>query len=120
MLNDFYTLYGFESANSTLHCTITYNPEHRIFEGHFPGNPIVPGVCTMQMIGEMLHRALSIPVILKEASSIKYLQLITPDMQPLVSITWTLREEVYNVSATLKDGAQPLFKMNGSFVPNVR
>ena len=111
-----YVISAYQASEAELSCEISYNEQHAIFEGHFPGNPIVPGVCTMQMIGAMLHKALKLPVMLKGASSIKYLQLIIPGMQPTASITWTLAEGVYNVSATLREGAQLLFKMSGSFV----
>lgn len=36
---------------------ITFNAAHAIFEGHFPGQPVVPGVCMMQLVQEQLQAA---------------------------------------------------------------
>ena len=29
---------------------IELNPGHVLYQGHFPGQPVVPGVCTLQII----------------------------------------------------------------------
>ena len=34
---------------------IKLHPEHVIYDAHFPGQPITPGVCLVQMIGEILQ-----------------------------------------------------------------
>ena len=31
---------------------IELNPGHVLYQGHFPGQPVVPGVCTLQIIKE--------------------------------------------------------------------
>ena len=33
---------------------IRLNPDHEIYRAHFPGNPITPGVCIVQIISEVL------------------------------------------------------------------
>ena len=33
---------------------VRLNGGHEIYKAHFPGNPITPGVCIVQMIGELL------------------------------------------------------------------
>ena len=44
-------------------CSIDFDPAFRGFEGHFPGNPIVPGVCLIEagrvFAEEVLKRALT-------------------------------------------------------------
>ena len=50
MLKDFYTLNTLQQiAANTYLCTLTLNAEHPIFKGHFPNNPVTPGVCMMQI-----------------------------------------------------------------------
>lgn len=37
---------------------IELNPGHVLYQGHFPGQPVVPGVCTLQIIKESAeHRS---------------------------------------------------------------
>ena len=51
MLKDFYTLNTLQQiAANTYLCTLTLNAEHPIFKGHFPNNPVTPGVCMMQIV----------------------------------------------------------------------
>ena len=46
---------------------IRLNPDHEIYRAHFPGNPITPGVCIVQIISEVLgvqqHRQLALDSI---------------------------------------------------------
>ena len=34
------------------------HPEHEIYQAHFPGNPITPGVCQVQIVAELAGRQL--------------------------------------------------------------
>lgn len=36
---------------------IELNPGHVLYQGHFPGQPVVPGVCTLQMIKKVPNRS---------------------------------------------------------------
>ena len=38
---------------------IELNPGHMLYQGHFPGQPVVPGVCTLQMIKESAEQIVS-------------------------------------------------------------
>ena len=62
---------GFEAV---LRC----NPEHLIYQAHFPGNPITPGACLLQTAGELLQRKLGRPLYLKASKNIKYLNVLVP------------------------------------------
>jgi 3-hydroxyacyl-[acyl-carrier-protein] dehydratase len=39
-------------------CTLHIAPDHPAFEGHFPGNPVLPGVA---LLAEVLELALTLP-----------------------------------------------------------
>jgi 3-hydroxymyristoyl/3-hydroxydecanoyl-(acyl carrier protein) dehydratase len=55
LLNSFYTLEAApETTPTRVQATIRLNPDHAIFAGHFPGQPVVPGVCMLQIIKELL------------------------------------------------------------------
>lgn len=36
---------------------IELNPGHVLYQGHFPGQPVVPGVCTLQIIKKVPNRS---------------------------------------------------------------
>lgn len=55
------------------------NPEHFIYKAHFPGEPITPGVCIMQIAVELFQLALKTPVALTCVKNIKFLRIISPN-----------------------------------------
>jgi 3-hydroxyacyl-[acyl-carrier-protein] dehydratase len=65
---------------------IVINPRHEIFMGHFPGNPVLPGACTLQIIKELAEEATGKNLLLSEAQSIKYLSFINPELSRILDI----------------------------------
>jgi 3-hydroxyacyl-[acyl-carrier-protein] dehydratase len=115
MHNELYAIHDWQQEAASIACTVTYDPAHPIFSGHFPGQPVVPGVCTMDMIKDMLQTALGQPLLLRSTGQVKFLRLILPDVKPDVAISWQANEQGYNVTASLKAANEFLFKMNAVF-----
>lgn len=87
LLKDFYTIQSFETADNQKYLAIIMlNKDHEVFKGHFPGNPVTPGVCMMQIIKELTQRALQAPLTMKSASNIKFMALINPEVNPLLRL----------------------------------
>ena len=85
--NSFYTLEGSpETTATSVQATIRLHPEHSIFAGHFPGQPVVPGVCMLQIIKELLEYMAQQPIQLVKASNIKFLTVLTPAAHEIVSV----------------------------------
>ena len=55
LLGNFFTIINKEITDNSATLLISINAAHPIFEGHFPGQPVVPGVCMIQMIKEMME-----------------------------------------------------------------
>jgi len=70
--------------------SVTLEPEHPVYAGHFQGNPVVPGVCSLQMITECTGKALDYPVVMIQAQVVKFLKIIRPTFD---------RELVINIQA---------------------
>lgn len=78
ILNDFYQIENKSEVDNISIFDITLNPKHKIFEGHFPDQPIVPGVCTLQIIKECVESILNSETIIQSISSCKYLKAVNP------------------------------------------
>lgn len=89
LLGDFFTIDTLENGNATLRL----NPAHRIFDGHFPGQPVVPGVCMMQMMKEILETMLGQETRLISAASAKFLAMIDPRQTPVVQAELAIRTD---------------------------
>lgn len=53
-------------------------PQHPIYEGHFPQQAVVPGVCTLTIIKECLGKALQREVRFSAIKECKYLSALLP------------------------------------------
>lgn len=81
LLKDFYTVENIEKiSDEKYNATVFLNKEHAIFKGHFPGNPVTPGVCMMQIIKELSQEILGSSLILKSSSNVKFMALINPEV----------------------------------------
>jgi 3-hydroxyacyl-[acyl-carrier-protein] dehydratase len=84
LLNDLYTIQSISGMEKTIQATVLLHAEHAIFKGHFPGQPILPGVCMLEMISEITGSHLKQSFRIKAAPLIKYLNMIDPKKDPLI------------------------------------
>jgi 3-hydroxyacyl-[acyl-carrier-protein] dehydratase len=99
LLKDFYTLKKVDKINdSDYEAFIHLNKDHDIFKGHFPGNPVTPGVCMVQILKEITSQILEKKLVMKSSSNIKFMALInpekTPDLKLSISINTDNDEEI--------------------------
>jgi 3-hydroxyacyl-[acyl-carrier-protein] dehydratase len=76
--NNFFTFTQPMIDGALLKTIIGLNPSHDIFKGHFPGQPVVPGVCMMQMVKEVLESYADKKLRLVKADNVKFLSFIDP------------------------------------------
>jgi len=115
LMNDFYRIEYIQREPNSVSCRIVFNDQHDIFKGHFPSQPVVPGVCMMQMVKELLEAQTDRNLWLRNAGQVKFLQLITPDIQPMINISWQEDANGFNVNANFQNDTAYLFKLSGSF-----
>ncbi|MFV0194730.1 3-hydroxyacyl-ACP dehydratase [Empedobacter falsenii] len=65
---------------------IELNPNHEVFEGHFPNNPITPGVCMMQIIKEITEGFVAKNLFLSKVSNVKFMATINPFVNPILEL----------------------------------
>jgi 3-hydroxyacyl-[acyl-carrier-protein] dehydratase len=83
LLKDFYTITSLENtADSKYRVLILINEKHEVFKGHFPGNPIMPGVCMMQIIKELTEQITESRLFMQSLSNVKFMALINPFQTP--------------------------------------
>ena len=83
LLKDFYKVVSLENTAENKHLVlIQVNAEHEVFKGHFPGNPIMPGVCMMQIIKELTEQISGSSLFMQSLSNVKFMALINPFNTP--------------------------------------
>ena len=116
LMNDFYTCHEMQQGDNEITCRLVFNADHSIFKGHFPGQPVVPGVCMMEIVKELLQYKINKPLRLGKADNVKFLQLIVPGIEPGIKITWKENENGYSVNAIFKTETASHFKLSGQYV----
>ncbi|MBF4515255.1 3-hydroxyacyl-ACP dehydratase [Flavobacterium sp. ANB] len=83
VLKDFYKILSEEKINDTKYIiTILVNEKHDVFKGHFPGNPIMPGVCMIQIIKELSEKITGATLMIQTLTNVKFMALINPEATP--------------------------------------
>jgi len=49
------------------------------FSGHFPDNPILPGIAQLSVVLDMIQQAATTKISIKEFKRVKFKQIIKPD-----------------------------------------
>lgn len=65
------------------------NAEHLIYKAHFPGNPITPGVCLIQIITELLQIRLQEKLALSKIVNLKFVAPISPINYPTICVSFS-------------------------------
>ena len=94
--------------------------DHPIFQGHFPGRPVTPGMAMVQLTQQLLSEGLSQEVHLRTARAIKFLSPLEPttgaELDVLLRITGE-DDGGYNCDISGACGGRAVFSLKGSFAP---
>ena len=93
LIEGLYTVENFKQEDQTVQATVKLNAAHEVFKGHFPGNPVMPGVCMIQIIKELTEQATEKKLFLSVASNIKFMAIINPEKNDVIELTLTIAED---------------------------
>ena len=81
------------------------NGECEVFQAHFPGQPITPGVCILQMVTELLEDCTGRQLAVTRVKNAKFLTVLTPVVASInVSLTNVGEDDgVYSAQSVLSD-----------------
>ena len=116
LLNDFFFILQQEITSNSIKSKISFNKDHKILKGHFPGMPVVPGVCMVQIILEVMEKLTLKSLRLVEADSIKFLTVMVPGEYNEIElmINYTSLQERIRLTASIFSGTTVFFKLNGT------
>ena len=103
LIKDFYKIDQLSSTETDLKASIVLNHDHEVYKGHFPSQPVVPGVIQLQIVKELLEKQLNQKLFMGSIAQVKYLIPITP-----------LEFTELNISVAIKSDESNTFKTNVS------
>ena len=115
-LSNLYTITALEQSENQIAGTLQIDAAHPVFEGHFPGSPVLPGVVQLEMVKTVLSKAFEKPFALKEMSTCKFLEVLNPAETPELTIHIQYKGgALLDVNASGKHGEKNYFKARASF-----
>lgn len=118
LLNSFFFIDNIEYSDEIVSASLRLEKNHPIFHGHFPNLPVVPGVCMMQMIKEIMESLEGKRLLIDDAPNIKFLSVLNPNengaVSSSISIDERLGENLMRISATINNGPLIFFKMKAT------
>ncbi|MDA3952851.1 MAG: 3-hydroxylacyl-ACP dehydratase [Bacteroidales bacterium] len=120
LLKDFYTIVELDSSDKeNIKAIIDLNKKHEIYGGHFPGNPIVPGVCLTQLIKEVIENVENKALQLSYASNIKFMAVVNPEINTRLQIDLKMKydteQNLIKVNSVTHFNDQVFYKFSGNF-----
>jgi 3-hydroxymyristoyl/3-hydroxydecanoyl-(acyl carrier protein) dehydratase len=84
--NPFYTVTERQLAGTEWRCRVSLNAAHPLYCAHFPGHPVTPGACIMQMAKDIACLCYARPFFMGEVRNVKFLKVIDPTEQTEISV----------------------------------
>ncbi|GAC1313011.1 MAG: 3-hydroxyacyl-ACP dehydratase [Mucilaginibacter sp.] len=115
---DIFAITKIEHQNTSVRACLDINKDSEIFKGHFPGQPVVPGACMLQIVKDVLETALNSPLVLKKAGHLKFISMIDPCVarEVQLKIAYKLDEKEIVATASLTCDGVVCFKFQGIFI----
>lgn len=66
----------FDESQQNLTANFSIDFKNSLFKGHFPGQPVLPGVIELEIIEESLKKGLKKNILLKNIEQVKFLKTI--------------------------------------------
>ncbi len=115
--NNFYTYELKGREENRIEASLQIDANHPLYRGHFPGFPVTPGVCQVQIIREILEHEEGLPLMLTAARQIKFTAIHEPvkEAKIQVSISFKKSGDHLEASAQLHCNKKIYLKFKGEF-----
>jgi 3-hydroxyacyl-[acyl-carrier-protein] dehydratase len=93
LLNDFFSIIQSTVTPLSIDVDIQLNAKHHIYNGHFPGKPITPGVIQMQIVDELLKVNIHKKMTLLYLTQCKFLNVLNPNVNASLHINIAIEKQ---------------------------
>ena len=93
ILTDFYEIVHTKQSDQETVFHIKLNPNHVIYSGHFPGQPVLPGVCTLQIIKECAQQLVNKKLQYLRITLCKFLRFVDPAQCSEITLSVSINEK---------------------------
>lgn len=100
-----YNILNKETDGEVTTYTISLLPSCMIYAAHFPGMPITPGVCQIQIVKELLEDNLNKALTIQGVRNAKFVSVLSPENKSIKVILSKIKLEgnLYKALAVITD-----------------
>ncbi len=117
--DNLYTIVSQQEQEGVATFQLSLHPEWPIYKAHFPGHPITPGVCIVQMVQELLQVLQNRELCLRQAKNVKYVAIISPEEVSDLTVSFPKIEQQpdgsLKVQAQVASGSTIYTKLSATF-----
>lgn len=118
LLNSYFTIINRETDGDSHTLSIRLLKEHPVYQGHFPGNPVSPGVCNMQMIKECAEEIVGKSLVFTTLSQYRLMAVVSPYRNENITLSLTVKNNdgKFDLVASALSGETQCISIKGSLV----
>ncbi|MCR4665089.1 MAG: beta-hydroxyacyl-ACP dehydratase [Paludibacteraceae bacterium] len=105
MISDYYSIEQLDKLSGV--ARVRLNRDSAVYKGHFPDNPVSPGVCNIEMIREVAETVHGGRLRIRRIKQCRFTTLITPLIHRELEVRVMLQEQEqghYRLTGTLGEG----------------
>ena len=117
LINNLFDISPVQEIEGKLVTEVTLNASNTIFDGHFPGNPVTPGVIQIQLVKEILEIHYKKDVTLNTIGRCKFLAILNPTDSLKITVEISVKEidNTLKINAVGKDDSTSYFKFSAVY-----
>jgi 3-hydroxyacyl-[acyl-carrier-protein] dehydratase len=121
LLNSFYSIEKTEIKEHLTVVSVSINCRHAVFDGHFPGQAVVPGVFSLQVLKECLENLIRKKLQYAELIQCKFSQAILPSGNQIIDLEYHTewQNDYLLVKASVKEGEATKLSLKAKLIPIV-
>lgn len=118
LIKDLYRIDSLIIDYTSINATITLNNSSDLYKGHFPDNPITPGVAQIYIFKDILNASMDKRFQLVKAKEIKFLRIHNPILFPKINVSIQIKSNYEHnilVNGIIYFEENIFLKLNGEY-----
>lgn len=118
LVSNYYKIDRRECTDNVHRFFISLCPDCEVYKGHFPGTPVSPGVCNIQMVKECAEGVVGKQLLMNNLQLCRLTTLVTPIEHPQVEVVLSIEQtdDVYKLKASIGKGEDKYLDMKAELV----
>ncbi len=93
MQTDGYSLDNLQVAGNRIQAQVTVDSQSPWFQGHFPGNPVLPGVAQLIVVSQLIRYVHGNNIFIAGIRNVRFKRIVRPDTSLRVMIETSRKDE---------------------------